>query len=389
MAIDEQAIWAPPFPPLFCAVDSETCLGVLEFLVKTYPEALCTSDISSVTPLDIALKENLPLAVISLFVQYYPISELKVSEKGGSTILKPEVACILGCNHNTVRTIVASFIRFTTSAQTAFFEVLAWNKTLTKIILKLVELDVDRKVCNAFHFFLTTNATIKKMSVFGGILNESLADSMVNGIQSNCTITDLVIEGGLSWGSVESLLAGSLSITNVEKLSLKYTVAHGADWSGLSSFIFLQSLNLSNCQVGESLAIPLAVLLEETKSLEELFVGRNYIGDDGTVAIAKALQLNSSLRKLEYEKNNIGEPGWEALTDAMREFNTTLRFVPFATEDLFYEKHFPQLIYFCDQNGLGRRIPLAETFRANIGEDNVTPLPTGESTSESLELHTI
>ena len=81
VAIDKQAIWAPLFPPLFCAVNSKTCLGVLEFLVKTYPEALCTSDISSVTPLDIALKDELPLCVISLLVQYKPISELKVSKK--------------------------------------------------------------------------------------------------------------------------------------------------------------------------------------------------------------------------------------------------------------------------------------------------------------------
>ena len=38
------------------------------------------------------------------------------------------------------------------------------------------------------------------MSMFGGILDKALEDSMVYRIQSNCTITDLVIEGGLSWG---------------------------------------------------------------------------------------------------------------------------------------------------------------------------------------------
>ena len=75
------------------------------------------------------------------------------------------------------------------------------------------------------------------MSMFGGILDKALEDSMVYGIKSNCTITDLVIEGSLSQGGIESLLAVYLAMTNIEKLSLKYTVAHGADWSGLSSFV--------------------------------------------------------------------------------------------------------------------------------------------------------
>jgi hypothetical protein len=98
--------------------------------------------------------------------------------------------------------IDTSFIKFSTSAQTAFFEVLTSNKTLTEIILNLLELKINCKVCNAFHYFFIKNMSIKKMSVFGGILDKALEDSMVCGIQSNCTITNLIIEGGLSWGGI-------------------------------------------------------------------------------------------------------------------------------------------------------------------------------------------
>ena len=222
-------------------------------------------------------------------------------------------------------------------------------------------------------------------------MNEALADSMVGGIHSNQTISDLVIEGGLSKGGVESLLAGSSATTNLEKLSLKYTVVHDADWSGLSSFISLQSLDLSNCQIGPPLAKPLAVLLKTTEVLEELFVGRNNIGDEGTVVIAKALQVNNTLRKLEYEKNDIGERGWEALTEALGEYNVCLRFIRFAAEDQFYDKHYAQLVYFCDQNRFGRQILTDKPLNLNNGVENyeidnvVASIPAGESTAESDE----
>jgi hypothetical protein len=387
VAIDEQAIRSGPFPPLFCAVDKETSFDVMEFLVRSYPEALCTSDISSVTPLDIALMDELPLHVIALFVQHYPNSELKVTEKGGSTKLQQEVACILGHDHDIIRTVDASFVKFTTPAQAAFFEVLASNTTLTEIVLNLTDIEVDEMICESFYLFLTKNACIKKFSVCGGVLNEALADSMVRGIHVNGTIDDLVIEGGLSKGGVESLLAGSSEIKNLEKLSLKYTVVDGADWSGLSSFLSLQSLDLSNCQVGTSLAGPLAALLENTWRLEELFVGRNYIGDTGTIAIAKALQKNRSLRKLEYEKNEIGEQGWEAFINSLREFNVTLRFVRFASEDPFYDKYSPQLLYFCDENGFGRQIvekkSVVPTAVADAEDGPVSALA-GEPTAQSV-----
>lgn len=356
VAIDEQAIRSGPFPPLFCAVDKETTFDVIEFLVKSYPEALCTSDISSVTPLDIALMDDLPVQVIALLVQHHPNSDLKVTEKGGSKTLQKDVACILGRDHDIIRTVDASFVKFTAQAQAAFFEALASNTTLTEIVLNLTDIEVDDLICESLYLFFTQNGCIKKFSVCGGVLNEALADSLVRGIRLNGTIVDLVIEGGLSKSGVESLLAGSSEMNNLEKLSLKYTVVDGTDWSGLSSFLSLQSLDLSNCQVGTSLAGPIAALLEITCRLEELFVGRNNIGDIGTVAIAKALQKNKSLRKLEYEKNEIGERGWEALIDSLREFNITLLFVRFAVEDPFYDKYYPQLVYFCDENGFGRQI---------------------------------
>jgi hypothetical protein len=210
---------------------------------------------------------------------------------------------------------------------------------------------------------------------------------MVKGIHVNGTIEDLVIEGGLSKAGVESLLAGSSEIKNLEKLSLKYTVVDGADWSGLSSFLSLQSLDLSNCQVGTSLAGPLAALLENTWRLEELFVGRNNIGDTGTIAIAKALQKNRSLRKLEYEKNEIGEQGWEAFIDSLREFNVTLRFVRFASEDPFYDKYSPQLLYFCDENGFGRQIVEKKSVVPTAvvdAEDGPVSASAGEPTAQSV-----
>jgi len=391
VTVDEHAIRAGPFPPLFCAVDKETTFDVMEFLVKSYPGALCTSDISSVTPLDIALMDELPFNVIALFFQYFPNSELRVTEKGGSSELQSEVAHIFASDHEIVRTIDASFMKFTADAQAAFFERLASNKTLIEIVLNLTDVKVNEKVCEAFHQFLKQNNSIKKFSVCGGPMNEALADSMVGGIHSNQTISDLVIEGGLSKGGVESLLAGSSATTNLEKLSLKYTVVHDADWSGLSSFISLQSLDLSNCQIGPPLAKPLAVLLKTTEVLEELFVGRNNIGDEGTVVIAKALQVNNTLRKLEYEKNDIGERGWEALAEALGEFNVCLRFIRFAAEDQFYDKHYAQLVYFCDQNRFGRQILTDKPLNLNNGVENyetdnvVASIPAGESTAESDE----
>jgi hypothetical protein len=96
------------------------------------------------------------------------------------------------------------------------------------------------------------------------------------------------------------------------------------------------------------------------------------------------LQDNMSLRKLEYEKNEIGELGWEAFIETLRGFNVTLRFVRFAAEDPFYDKYYPQLVYFCDENGFGRHIVEKKYIVPSIANEvDAGSIPAGEPTAQS------
>jgi hypothetical protein len=376
---DPLLLQARPFPPLFCAIDHETKMEVLEFLVKSYPDALCSCDVASITPLDMALMEDLPLPIIQLFVSHYPRSELKVSQRAGSFQMHPEVSSIFASEHYVITTLDATNMRFTRQGWITFFKLMSDNGTLEELLLDLGEAEVDPDVCDALNKLMRENDCLQKLSISGRLLPTAFARSIVNGVEKNQTIKELSFLVDLDFMNIEGLLRNCAHHPTLIKLTLRKCVAEGTDWSGLLSLTSLETLDLSDCMVGAGLATPLSALLETTTKLEELQIERNQIGDDGTVLIAHALQKNSTLKRLDYGQNAIGESGWQAFTTALQEHNTTLSSISFGLDDELYETYSQQLMYYCDQNALGRTLsPKQEASRSQF-------LPSNESNRDTLD----
>jgi len=343
-----------PFPPLFCAIDNETHMEVLEFLVKSYPAALCSCDLSSVTPLDVALMEQMPLPIIQLFVSHYPSPELKVSERAGCVQMHPEVSSIFASEHHIIRTLDATNMRFTRPGWTTFFKLVACNETLTELLLDLGEAEVDPDACDALNKMMRENDSLTKVSISGRLLPTAFAKAVISGFSKNQVMTELSFLVHLDFMNIEGLVRNCASHPTLTKLTLRHCVADGTDWSGLSSLTSLERLDLSDCMVGPSLAEPLAALIEKTDRLEELNVARNRIGDKGTVLIAKALEKNSSLQGVDFGQNNIEETGWQAFVSTLQECNSSLLSLGFAMDDAHYDTYNQQVLYYCDQNAMGR-----------------------------------
>jgi hypothetical protein len=270
--------------------------------------------------------------------------------------MHPEVSSIFATEHYIITTLDATNMRFTRQGWITFFKLMSDNCTLEELLLDLGEAEVDPDVCEALNKMMRENDCLQKLSISGRLLPTAFARSIVNGVEKNQTIKELSFLVDLDFMNIEGLLRNCAHHPTLTKLTLRKCVAEGTDWSGLSSLTSLESLDLSDCMVGAGLATPLAALLGITEKLEELQIERNQIGDDGTVLVAQALQNNSSLKRLDYGQNAIGESGWQAFTTALQEHNTTLSSISFGLDDELYETYSEQLLYYCDQNALGRTL---------------------------------
>jgi len=368
---------APPFPPLMCAVDNITSMEVLEFLVKAYPEALCSSDVSTVTPLDIALLENLSLDVIHLFVSFFPRPELRVLKGSGRFLMPPEVAAVFAQDHPFVRTLDATYMRFTKQGCQTFFKVLAQNSTLEELLLDLTEEGVDPDVCEAMEKFMRNNDSLLKLRIRGRLLPTAFARALITGLSNNQTLEELSMEVCLDHVNQGKLLDCVKVHPHLNCLALKHCNVDSGNWDGIANLTMLERLDLSDSKIGPALAKPLAKLLETTTKLKELCVRNNCIGGEGTVLIARALEQNSSLEMLEYSHNDIDESGWNALVNTMEVHNKTVRNVGFAMDDPHYDTYYQRLQYYCDQNSVGHVF---------AGFKNQSPSPTGGSSESTTDL---
>ena len=63
----------------------------------------------------------------------------------------------------------------------------------------------------------------------------------------------------------------------------------------------------------------IAEALKVNPVLNTLGLSNNNIGDDGAKAIAEALKVNPVLTKLDLEVNNLGDAGKQAVRDAVKD----------------------------------------------------------------------
>lgn len=345
-----------PFPPLLSAVDAETEMEVLECLVKAYPQALCACDISSITALDMALMDKLSMPVFQLFVTSYPEVELKITERAGMVRIPPALANLFACDHERIRILDGTHMRFSAFGWVTFLSKLAQNNTLTELVIDLSEAEVDQETCDAMLLFLSKNRALKRLSLRGKLLPTALGRCLAKGVAENQTLESLIIATPLDGINAGEVLGSVEFHPAMNSLAFSHMTTPGVDWRGLSNLVLIQKLDLADCLVGVDLAEPLAALLENTELLQDLNVRNNRIGDQGSVIVANALQKNVSLLRLDYSHNEIGETGWLAFLDMLQHHNVTIRSIQFARDDGDYASFNSKLQYYCDQNVTGRKL---------------------------------
>jgi hypothetical protein len=85
----------------------------------------------------------------------------------------------------------------------------------------------------------------------------------------------------------------------------------------------IQSIDLSDNDIGSSGATSLAEAIKLNCSLTELNLANNNISDIGATAILDALKTNANLTNLDLRNNNIGSTGASSISDALK-LNSTL-----------------------------------------------------------------
>ena len=85
----------------------------------------------------------------------------------------------------------------------------------------------------------------------------------------------------------------------------------------LLSLPHLQSLKLSNNNLGDALMTALAPVLQAHSALQLMDLSANGIGDSGAVAIARALAGSSSITSLDLSNNCIGDVGAAAIESCL------------------------------------------------------------------------
>ncbi len=88
----------------------------------------------------------------------------------------------------------------------------------------------------------------------------------------------------------------------------------------VNSTITMVNLRWNN--MGDTGATALAEALKENSTIQSVNLFYNNIGDDGAKELAEALKLNQSITTLDLEKNNIGDEGAQSLAEALKENST-------------------------------------------------------------------
>ncbi len=118
----------------------------------------------------------------------------------------------------------------------------------------------------------------------------------------------------------------------------------------------LSYLNMSECRLSSSHAVPIAAGLEENQSLRTLVLANNLLEDAGAAALGRALVLNKGLRELDISGDEVGKTGCEAVAEGLMK-NVTLEAINLSDNKL-YDASAQALVVAVSQNAQIKRVKL-------------------------------
>jgi Ran GTPase-activating protein (RanGAP) involved in mRNA processing and transport len=192
------------------------------------------------------------------------------------------------------------------------------SESLSLRRLYLVNVDIDADSGGrCLNYMLRTNKSLCELYLSENQLGDEGTSFLVDGLLENKTLTkldlrsnEIGVEGALSLAvlvkqslSLTALYIGMNELGNVGA----ETLSHGLTYSRLNT------LDISDNNIGPHGAHALSKMLQTNTKLYELNLSFNLIGDEGASAIANTLDKNATLRCLSLRRNYIGKQGALAL----------------------------------------------------------------------------
>ena len=335
--------------PLLLSIDPETPKASLDLLIKTFPPALVTTYDGCHTALDLAFDHDIETSIINTMIKYYPNKILKVLMSSRSPIVNPKIGSIIASNHPRIKVLNIAFMKLSNDTIEAVWRTLASNTTVVEFIQNVSTIHTaSQSLLDSLERMLSTNTTMKKVTFLQGIHSRSIGVAWIAGLAKNDSLHEISIEGGLENQTFPELITVLSQRQNVSMLCLRNTSISCS--ISMASMVYLQHLDLTNCDAGPTIATPLAALLRASSNLCILQVAHNRISSEGTVIIINALAENSSVQQIQYRGNTLGKLGRSALARVLRDSNVTVQHIHL---DLHEETVTQD--YYCSLNQAGRK----------------------------------
>jgi len=208
----------------------------------------------------------------------------------------------------------------------SIFDSLLSNASITELDLGILAGStrnrVGAKVSEAMKRALSGNSSLMSLSLLGNGLGPDGCTQLSKGLGNNTTLRtlDLGLNNIRDEGAIQ--LAGALEVGSIETLNL---ASNGIGDTGAvrmsqairSGLLLLQSLDLSNNQIGPQAASNLGDALSHNSLLCVLHLDKNEIGPEGGVALSRGIE-SRSLTHLSLSYNNLHDRGVQHIVQKLR-----------------------------------------------------------------------
>ncbi|KAJ0397194.1 hypothetical protein ATCC90586_007632 [Pythium insidiosum] len=249
------------------------------------------------------------------------LDTLTLTETAISGAALDHLAAWLAAPQCTLATLNVSFNALS-SASAAFFEALAVNKSLKKLLLKDCQLQAAHG--EALAAALKANVSLEHVDVSDNPLGDAGCRAISAALAVNTSLQALTLDNAgctdataVAFGRVLAAENATLRFLDVSKSGLSHVSV-----SALLKATSVRRLRLFHNALGEGLTTALPELVANS-TIEYLDLGANALHGALSVALFDALHAHPSLQTLEMGGNSLGEQGHDAL-ERLKAANPTL-----------------------------------------------------------------
>uniref|UniRef100_A0AAV1SZR2 Uncharacterized protein n=1 Tax=Peronospora matthiolae TaxID=2874970 RepID=A0AAV1SZR2_9STRA len=249
------------------------------------------------------------------------VAELNLTNIGISGAGLDHLAALVASKTCSVTTLQMSFNSLG-DATSAFFDALATNTSVAKLLLK--ECKLTDQHAAALASALVHNLTLSEVDLSDNELTPLACAELARGLRANKTLRILRLTNNKCQDEGAVLLADVLAADNTTLTYLDMG-NNGLTGTGMTPLLKARSitqLHLFNNKLGEGV-VELLPVLQTNPVIETLGLGANQLHEGRSVTLFEGLHAHPSLKTLEMGGNTLGKVGHAAL-DVLKDANRAL-----------------------------------------------------------------